>query len=53
MNAKIDLVTLNYVKKILHWKKKYFGLLTLLFVAIAMEVSWWQDNQIDEYGKYW
>lgn len=31
MNAKIDLVTFNYVKK------KYFGLLTLLFMAIATD----------------
>lgn len=39
MNAKIDLVTLNYVKKISALKKKkYFGLLTLLFVAIAIAI---------------
>lgn len=39
MNAKIDLVTLNYVKKFSALKKKkYFGLLTLLFVAIAIAI---------------
>lgn len=39
MNAKTDLVTLNYVKKFFHIeKKKYFGLLTLLFVAIATAI---------------
>lgn len=53
MNAKIDLATFNYVKKFPHWKKKYFGLLTLLFIAIAIEVSWWQNDQIGEYGNYW
>lgn len=52
MNAKIDLVTFNYVKKkISALKKTYFGLLTLLFVAIAIEVSWGQNNQIGEYGN--
>lgn len=41
MNAKIDLVTFNYAKKISAFKKKkYFGLLTLFFVAIATEISW-------------
>lgn len=46
MNAKIDLVTFDYIKKKFHIKKKkYFGLLTLFFVAIAIEVSWWQNNQ--------
>lgn len=41
MNAKIDLVTLNYVKKkisTLKKKKKYFGLLTLLFVVITIAI---------------
>lgn len=41
MNAKIDLATLNGIKKYFHIEKnKYFGLLTLLFVAIAIEISW-------------
>lgn len=41
MNANIDLVTFNYIKKkVSALKKKYFGLLTLLFMAIAVEVYW-------------
>lgn len=53
MNADIDLVTFNYIKKNLRIEKKYFGLLTLFFMAIAIEIYWWQNNQIGEYGKYW